>query len=757
MHAHHEKLSNSSLESLKLNTVNENGPGGVSSDGKLNNELDRSPAKNPIISEPQQAITQSKLDGHLYITKDPSIEITESPSLITENFPQDGHFKNGASSTICHNPGGSVPTMMVDAKSNLSRDLIINTKNTNFGEFCESYKIPSMIDASSIAQTSSLNSVENDHHYSSDSHMLIKTHDHGPTFISVNDEIQSSRLVTHENHHDIGSSHTDFNEHHCLKFNDPTNCGSESSLPRPNQNTSTNTYVTVGHAEKHGAGFKDAYVTYEINSHYLKKEDLSIISKVRRRYQDFEHLVEQLDSLKSVGVIIPPLPDKDRLGYMDRFSPEFIEKRQGSLERFLNRLLAHSRIASLSVIRSFLLESKFRPSDRDNSTATEINTIHSEIIAPINFILDDDITKNPSKITDILLSIDDVVELASSENPDGHPQTSSLPEDNKNIQKLDPRTYEEKLISMRMRAKVLQSHLDATAALHGKAVTASRSLAENLLATRSSCKSISTLFGRMEALFSVDDPENSPLKSKNKKSSVHEKMAPSEEVSSSLNEAENSQTITPIEKAYIETPDDQLINHYRQLRTLFGDFSLALEQRSWLIASGSKKLERQVHLPFLELANYVRSAISTIRIRDNQVTEYEACLKKLKETLSEYEAVQCTDKRREHSDGIFKEMPRKSFFSLLGEKLSILSGRNPQDVRAERLVALEDRLGFLKNKTYQAWLLSSQSHSIIFEEFSLFASLLDAELSQKLIPALAEAWCAIHLKDVEIWDTIMIK
>jgi len=108
--------------------------------------------------------------------------------------------------------------------------------------------------------------------------------------------------------------------------------------------------LSVNSPEKHGEGFKDAYVTYLITSRTVDGKE----HRVRRRYQDFLWLLERFQGELQSGIILPPLPEKNRLEYLDRFSPEFIQKRQLSLERFLARLMLHDRLASHPMTLHFL-------------------------------------------------------------------------------------------------------------------------------------------------------------------------------------------------------------------------------------------------------------------------------------------------------------------------------------------------------------------------------------------------------------------
>ena len=71
---------------------------------------------------------------------------------------------------------------------------------------------------------------------------------------------------------------------------------------------------------------------------------------VRRRYKDFEWLRSQLVS-SFQGAIVPPLPPPDQ---KDRFSTQFIQRRQARLELFLRRVATHTTLASSPDLVTFL-------------------------------------------------------------------------------------------------------------------------------------------------------------------------------------------------------------------------------------------------------------------------------------------------------------------------------------------------------------------------------------------------------------------
>jgi sorting nexin-4 len=108
----------------------------------------------------------------------------------------------------------------------------------------------------------------------------------------------------------------------------------------------------VVNPEKHGEGVKDAYVTFDV-SHY--NAPLKNAVTVKRRYQDFCWLQDRL-SRDCPTAILPPLPDRHSLLDMliDRFSPDFINKRQLALQRYLWRVNAHDQARESISFNEFL-------------------------------------------------------------------------------------------------------------------------------------------------------------------------------------------------------------------------------------------------------------------------------------------------------------------------------------------------------------------------------------------------------------------
>ncbi|AGO11331.1 AaceriACR074Wp [[Ashbya] aceris (nom. inval.)] len=103
-----------------------------------------------------------------------------------------------------------------------------------------------------------------------------------------------------------------------------------------------------------------SYVTYQISSKTAtggeRRSGEDDITVVHRRYSDFV-LLYQILSNDYPACIVPPLPDKKVLNYLDRFSQSFTQKRCHSLQNFLQRLAQHPVLSQSKILHTFLVSS----------------------------------------------------------------------------------------------------------------------------------------------------------------------------------------------------------------------------------------------------------------------------------------------------------------------------------------------------------------------------------------------------------------
>jgi len=100
--------------------------------------------------------------------------------------------------------------------------------------------------------------------------------------------------------------------------------------------------ITVGDPEKHGEGV-NAYTTYQVSTKTTIASFQQPDFFVRRRFSDFLWLRQALAD-KYPDCIVPALPEKKKMNYLERFSVEFVETRRDALETFMFRLTMHPRL-----------------------------------------------------------------------------------------------------------------------------------------------------------------------------------------------------------------------------------------------------------------------------------------------------------------------------------------------------------------------------------------------------------------------------
>ncbi|GME86567.1 unnamed protein product [[Candida] boidinii] len=105
---------------------------------------------------------------------------------------------------------------------------------------------------------------------------------------------------------------------------------------------------------------QNPFVSYLIRTKTNNPKFKSKFFQVRRRYSDFNFLFECLSN-DFPAVIIPPLPNKQRLEYIKggRFTEEFTNKRAISLNNFLSRICEHPILSRTHLFHTFLENSDY--------------------------------------------------------------------------------------------------------------------------------------------------------------------------------------------------------------------------------------------------------------------------------------------------------------------------------------------------------------------------------------------------------------
>ncbi|KAM9753468.1 sorting nexin-1a [Menidia menidia] len=119
--------------------------------------------------------------------------------------------------------------------------------------------------------------------------------------------------------------------------------------------------VSVKDPEKIGDGM-NAYMAYKVSTQTTLAMFRSETFTVRRRFSDFLGLYEKLSEKHGPnGLIVPPAPEKSFLGMTkvkvgkeDSSSTDFVERRRGALERYLQRVVNHPSLLQDPDVREFL-------------------------------------------------------------------------------------------------------------------------------------------------------------------------------------------------------------------------------------------------------------------------------------------------------------------------------------------------------------------------------------------------------------------
>uniref|UniRef100_A0A672J8L9 Sorting nexin-1-like n=1 Tax=Salarias fasciatus TaxID=181472 RepID=A0A672J8L9_SALFA len=120
-------------------------------------------------------------------------------------------------------------------------------------------------------------------------------------------------------------------------------------------------FVSVKDPEKIGDGM-NAYMAYKVTTQTTLPMFRNKTFTVRRRFSDFLGLYEKLSEKHGPnGFIVPPPPEKSILGMTkvkvgkeDSSSADFVERRRGALERYLQRVVSHPSLLQDPDVREFL-------------------------------------------------------------------------------------------------------------------------------------------------------------------------------------------------------------------------------------------------------------------------------------------------------------------------------------------------------------------------------------------------------------------
>lgn len=133
-------------------------------------------------------------------------------------------------------------------------------------------------------------------------------------------------------------------------------------------------YITVSDPDKHVQAF-ETFVVYKVITKTTRSTFDSSEFVVSRRFQDFIWLKEMFEN-DYPTFIIPPLPSKFIVkGLIDKFTPEFIEKRCLALNKFLQRVSNHPIISYSDHLKTFLISENFSSQNKQGIVSRVTNSL----------------------------------------------------------------------------------------------------------------------------------------------------------------------------------------------------------------------------------------------------------------------------------------------------------------------------------------------------------------------------------------------
>ncbi|XP_065184501.1 sorting nexin-30-like [Sycon ciliatum] len=135
--------------------------------------------------------------------------------------------------------------------------------------------------------------------------------------------------------------------------------------------------------------YSGPFATYAVTTRTTRQTFDKTEYSVRRRYQDFIWLREQL-ALTYRTHIVPPLPEKhslSRLVQNDHFTEDFLERRRAALQKFLGRCTDHPTMSFDRTLNTFLIASDQDFQAIKNQGAGLLSKVQSTVVQAATAVL----------------------------------------------------------------------------------------------------------------------------------------------------------------------------------------------------------------------------------------------------------------------------------------------------------------------------------------------------------------------------------
>lgn len=447
--------------------------------------------------------------------------------------------------------------------------------------------------------------------------------------------------------------------------------------------------LVVSNPEKHGEGIKDSYVTYEISTEWRTGEK----ARVRRRYQDFIWLLSKLAEQVEAGVIIPPIPDRQLLEYMDRFSPDFIKKRQYGLERFLRRTLAHPHLSKHPALHAFLTQTILVGAEEEGAS-TPVPKMES-----------------PSGMAAVIEKLSDAVinALASSS-----------------------RSVDDRFVNMRSVADLLEAHLERVASLHGKLASAFSGMSEALLGSSQAMAQVSSGLSQLERLL-VAEPGAKAAAAAAAAASAPPQHMPIRSIVGDFAQLEEERSATCAKMA-----EEMELRAHRLLVELT-HYCRGAKQ--------ALRLRDQKQFEWQDLHDHLAATREELANLTGDPS-HRAASPSAGDEPPEPQSMSA-------SAGELIRAHKSAVVNFFTEKIDSFRGVDPITSRAERTRRLQERIAELEAALATSKTQSGSIDGRLEEEFAGFQAMIGREVHQLVLPYLSEAWESFHRDELALWDAFV--
>ncbi len=418
--------------------------------------------------------------------------------------------------------------------------------------------------------------------------------------------------------------------------------------------------------------------------------------------------------------VIPPLPDKNRLDFLGRFTPDFIKKRQAGLKRFLYRLDRHPVVGQSDLFIGFLEQPVVGMSDTSG-----FDQLYSFDALPGTSHPDDteqEKGKISSYLAPLLDSLGDVLSATFLRSP---------------------QSVDETFLNLRKNVHIARAHLSQLERLFShRTSTLQPTIIEGM-------SEISSGFEELSA--AIDINLNS--------STENSDSVPLGLVKAMLSRV--SATMTQCKTILIKSMEGQESQMHAILAEMVQYCDAALEL---ILLRDRRQVEQEELEALLQKYQKQRDEIRGFTEESNEKGKEvnaaieanvlnEANDQKYSEITAEKETIEVSN-NEQSSNPTISTQPTSSFMSYLTAKWDAWKGIDPITAKQNRLIQLSQQISQVSEALKTSKELLTRANSTLQEEIYIFEGILRAELESEL-KAYREGQIHYHQSNLVYWKDFL--